>query len=517
MIRPAFTMAVLVLAVIVIGVSIETQKQYIIFPPIFSGQKLQDQLVEAANSSSNQSSIPSENPAVTIYPTIITASFATAVGVFTALYNKKTQDRIQTIQTQLNVQKEAKTLEREITDKYLIQLQYHATSLAYRLENLKYRGGRDYIDYVRRNNWNIKTLKAQSPSEITNLDHAPLTDEPKHITEYDSVTTLYALGTVLAFRKILLYGQIYSKIKDLYNNDNVQYVEQINASLEKIIDLLRLISKSDDVKNNPPLWFYYDGVLLQDLLTEEVQEGFRISSYEKFLKLYQEDITVRHSIEFTNIIDMFRKSEITLRLIIELIKLLNLLSTKTGIPLNIDRIHERIEKQIPKKAEMIKKEICSTEFTTKNDAVKHVIEKLRDFREEVRTYSENARSVSSSETFDKLLCSTENELISKKKQLTPEVQSYISEFENEVTQYRNRYSTELKTRMNTIDYRKAIFKNVRSKKMEDAGYVAGIDNNSIVIMRGSCKFKLPKEFVEYNGSEIYLNMELNQLYKYELH
>jgi len=90
-------MTVLVLAVIVIGVSVVTQKQYKIFPPIFSGEKLQDQLVKAANSASNQSSKPSENTAVTIYPninTVITSSFTIAVGIFTALYNKKTQDRI---------------------------------------------------------------------------------------------------------------------------------------------------------------------------------------------------------------------------------------------------------------------------------------------------------------------------------------------------------------------------------------------------------------------------------------
>jgi hypothetical protein len=105
-------------------------------------------------------------------------------------------------------------------------------------------------------------------------DNSSITDEPKHITEYDSVTRLYSLGTVLAFRKILLYGQIYSKIKELCKNDNIAYVEQIRRSFENIIDLLRDISKTSGVK---PPWFYYDNLLLGDLLTEEIEENFRLN------------------------------------------------------------------------------------------------------------------------------------------------------------------------------------------------------------------------------------------------
>jgi transposase-like protein len=139
-------------------------------------------------------------------------------------------------------------------------------------------------------------------------------------------------------QKMLLYGQIYSKIKDLYKEDDGSYVERISESLENIREWLREISKS----GKQPHWFHYDSVLLGDLLTENIQGDFHVSTYVKFLEVYQKDAAMRESIKFTNLLDRLGESDQTLCLIKELIKLLELLNRKTQIPPRINPIKERV-------------------------------------------------------------------------------------------------------------------------------------------------------------------------------
>jgi hypothetical protein len=281
-----------------------------------------------------------------ISSTVIAALIAGGFGLFQNRVNKDQNEKLQKLvgdqneklqklvgdqnekleefKQDLVKKQQAKTLEREITDKYFVQLQYHATSLAFRVMDSKTKNQDDYIKDVRTDRW-IK------------LGH---NDQAKHITEYHHVTTLYSLGTVLAFRKILLYGQFYSKIKEV---TDASYVEQIRVSLDKVIEILKPISKSDRVH---PRWFYYDNLLLGDLLTEEIGGNFRVSSYEKFLRLYQVDSVMRESIAFANIPGKLKGSEETPRLIIGLVKLINLLSDKTKIPPGTDLICKELPKHL---------------------------------------------------------------------------------------------------------------------------------------------------------------------------
>jgi hypothetical protein len=136
---------------------------------------------------------------------------------------------------------------------------------------------------------------------------------------------------------------------------------------------------TDGVK---PLWFYYDNLLLGDLVTEEVGENFRVSSYENFLRVYQ-DIVIRESIIFTNLLDKLVEVEETLSLITGLVKLISLLSDKTKIPPNIDLICIEMEKQISKRVNGLKQQI--SKVSSKEES-KNILDKLHNFKEQVCVY-----------------------------------------------------------------------------------------------------------------------------------
>jgi hypothetical protein len=61
------------------------------------------------------------------------------------------------------------------------------------------------------------------------------------------------------------------------------------------------------------------------------------------------------------------------------------------------------------------------------------------------------------------------------------------------------------------------FKNVRSKDMEDVGYVESIDDNFVHIRYGQHSIKLSKRVIEgYNGSEVYLKISSREVHRYDL-
>ena len=53
--------------------------------------------------------------------------------------------------------------------------------------------------------------------------------------------------------------------------------------------------------------------------------------------------------------------------------------------------------------------------------------------------------------------------------------------------------------------------------MEDIGQVIRVEDKSIIIMKGSQKFNIPKNSAEaYDGSEVYLKISVHELGAYEM-
>jgi hypothetical protein len=70
-----------------------------------------------------------------------------------------------------------------------------------------------------------------------------------------------------------------------------------------------------------------------------------------------------------------------------------------------------------------------------------------------------------------------------------------------------------------LDWERIVHKNVRSKDMQDAGNVAAVDNNSIIILSEGAKheYKIPKSRVAgYNGAEIFLDIPYSNLSNFEV-
>jgi len=130
---------------------------------------------------------------------------------------------------------EKQKLSKYITDKYLIQLQYLLESLYFRLYNMKERGGSSYMKHIKGNE------------------------------EYYITSSLYALGSVLAYHRLLLFEGIYSQIESLYpkvGSGLLNELDEFGMSLDNI-----KVSLPDS--NKKVKFFRYDRVLLGDVLTNE--------------------------------------------------------------------------------------------------------------------------------------------------------------------------------------------------------------------------------------------------------
>ena len=69
---------------------------------------------------------------------------------------------------------------------------------------------------------------------------------------------------------------------------------------------------------------------------------------------------------------------------------------------------------------------------------------------------------------------------------------------------------------NILHWDRLVHKNVRSKDMQDMGNVIAIDDQNITMMQGRHEFKMPKSYVDdFNGSEVFLNITINDAQKFK--
>jgi hypothetical protein len=178
----------------------------------------------------------------------------------------------------------------ELIGRYLLQLQDSVESLWYRLNNLANRlGGKIVSD------------------------------------QYFKMSMLYALGLVLAYKRILLLDGIYPKLEQLYHGMG----DGLRMELQKIDDLL---DKGD--------FFRYERLALAETLLDTGHDFSRAITFVEFQKRCESESVKRALEPAIHLIDGWRdpedKAEI-IALMNSLNTIADLVSAKTRLPKTISR------------------------------------------------------------------------------------------------------------------------------------------------------------------------------------
>jgi hypothetical protein len=193
---------------------------------------------------------------------------------------------------------EKELFRKNIVDKYLIQLQYAVQDLLYRLHNIKDKGGPYYMML--------------------------LTGDEK----YYNISTLYVLGAVLAYHRILLFGGIYSQIELLFPSFGTKLSDQLDKFGNNLDALEILLPDTDKVV----YFFRYDRIALGDAVTEETNERYYIRSFLKFKREYEKDNILKSIlIPAYNFVQALQYSNQLSQLINDLKNILTELETKTMV------------------------------------------------------------------------------------------------------------------------------------------------------------------------------------------
>jgi hypothetical protein len=145
----------------------------------------------------------------------------------------------------ITAKREQRRADRQLVEKYLLQFQNALESLYYRLINIGEQGGRALMS-----------------------------------EDYYRVSTLYALGSVLAFAQILLIDGVYAKL------DSFRLLRQ---SLKR--NLNEFDAALDDAK-----FLRYHRLSLADSVIERSEHGARVSSYLDYRRRYETDDVARSAI-----------------------------------------------------------------------------------------------------------------------------------------------------------------------------------------------------------------------------
>lgn len=177
-------------------------------------------------------SISVESAILTLLPSLIGAISGSLGGNIISNYLKERNE------------KESKR--RFIIDMYLIQLQDFTEALWHRFNNIKNKGGRLIMDNT-----------------------------------YFEESTLYSLGCILAYRRILLFEGIYSQIDNLIPGLGIFLKEKLN-DIDKMLDGGKISL------------YRYNRLLLAEVIIEKENGKLNICSYLKFKEKYEEQKYIKN-------------------------------------------------------------------------------------------------------------------------------------------------------------------------------------------------------------------------------
>lgn len=172
-----------------------------------------------------------ESTIITLLPALIGAISGSLGGNIISNYLKEKSER--------------ESKRRFIIDSYLIQLQDFTEALWHRFNNIKNKGGRMVMD-----------------------------------SNYFEESTLYSLGCILAYRRILLFDGIYSQIDILIPGLGIFLKEKLN-DIDKILDSGRVSL------------YRYDRLLLAEVIIQKENGKLNGCSYLKFKELYEDSSRIK--------------------------------------------------------------------------------------------------------------------------------------------------------------------------------------------------------------------------------
>lgn len=197
---------------------------------------------------------------------------------------------------------EKQKLSKYITDKYLIQLQYLLESLYFRFQNMNERGGSRYMKLIKGNE------------------------------DYYITSSLYALGSVLAYHRLLLFEGIYPQIESLVptvGSELLNKLDEFGMSLDNI-----KVSLPDSDKKIK--FFRYDRVLLGDVLTNEENNVRHTYSYARFRERYESDPFIKKNLQpARDFVEALQYSTELSSLMEQIFEILRKLEPLTKVPIRI--------------------------------------------------------------------------------------------------------------------------------------------------------------------------------------
>lgn len=138
---------------------------------------------------------------------------------------------------------EKDVLRKTISERYLLQLQDSVESLWFRLDNIRDKGGRQVMQNL-----------------------------------YYEESTLYALGVVFAYNRILLLEGVYSQIEALIPGLGIFLKEKLK----------KIESEMDNRFKFHTAFYRYDRLALADSVLQRVNDKFQIFTYLEFKEKYED-------------------------------------------------------------------------------------------------------------------------------------------------------------------------------------------------------------------------------------
>jgi hypothetical protein len=197
---------------------------------------------------------------------------------------------------------EKQKLSKYITDKFLTQLQYLLESLYFRFQNMKDRGGSRYMKLIKGNE------------------------------DYYITSSLYALGSVLAYHRLLLFEGIYPQIESLaptVGSELLNKLDEFGMSLDNI--KVTLPDSDKTIK-----FFRYDRVLLGDILTNEESSVRQTYSYARFRERYEKEEFIKKNLQpARDFVEALQYSDDLSSLMEQIKEILTNLEPLTKVPVRI--------------------------------------------------------------------------------------------------------------------------------------------------------------------------------------
>ena len=152
--------------------------------------------------------------------------------------------------------------------------------------------------------------------------------------DYYIISSLYALGSVLAYHRLLLFEGIYSQIESLVPNVGSELLNKLDE-FGMSLDNIKVSLPDSDKKIK---FFRYDRVLLGDVLTNEENNVKHTYSYARFRERYEKEEFIKKNLELArDFVEALQYSADLSTLMEQIHEILRNLEPLTKVPVRINQ------------------------------------------------------------------------------------------------------------------------------------------------------------------------------------